>query len=376
MKAALFTDSYLPNTDGVVSSILALRRGLRASGHDWAIFAPDSPGYRDPPDDQVHRFKAFKFPPYPDYRAAIFPYAIPACIAKKENLALVHSKAMATMAIAAYKFARRSRLPSVASVETMIPDGVHYLSRDARVQAAARSFTWGYMRWLYSHFDLVTAPSAHTQGILLQNGIGSTVMPSPIDTGVFAPDAKSGLAARRELGLGKSKVILSVGRVVKEKNYDFLLRAAKKVRDPNVKFLVVGKGPYLETLKSEAKRLGVSGKFTFVGYIVSKEKLISYYNSADAFVFPSKFETQGLTLLEAFACGKPAVAMGGTPMEEILSDGRNGYLFSDDESECAEKLQKCLQNSLRFAPYARKAALQYSIPTVTKRLVTLYKSLL
>ena len=44
MKAALFTDSYLPNTDGVVSSILAYKRGLEAAGHGWVVFAPDAPG--------------------------------------------------------------------------------------------------------------------------------------------------------------------------------------------------------------------------------------------------------------------------------------------------------------------------------------------
>ena len=146
MKAALFTDTYLPNTDGVVSSILTLRRGLRAAGHEWVIFAPDSPGYADPPGDPVHRFRAFNFPPYPDYRAAIFPILVPASLAKKEKLELVHSKAMTSMAIAAYMFARRARIPCVGTVETMIPDGMYYLSKDLRVQGMARNFTWGYMK--------------------------------------------------------------------------------------------------------------------------------------------------------------------------------------------------------------------------------------
>ncbi|MEI8080182.1 MAG: glycosyltransferase, partial [bacterium] len=153
MKAALFTDSYLPNTDGVVSSILAYRSGLEAAGHKWAIFAPDAPGYKDAPGDEVLRFSGVKFPPYPEYRAVLFPYSISAKTAKKHGISLVHSKAMMSMGVAGYSFARRAHLPCMASMETMIPDGVHYLSRNRHVQAFGKDFAWSYLKWLYSHYD-------------------------------------------------------------------------------------------------------------------------------------------------------------------------------------------------------------------------------
>jgi len=376
MKAALFTDSYLPNTDGVVSSILAYRRGLGAAGHKWAIFAPDAPGYADAPGDEVLRFSAVKFPPYPEYRAVLFPYSISAKTAQKHKIELVHSKAMMTMGVAAYSFARRAHLPCMASVETMIPDGVHYISKDANIQAFGKKFAWSYLKWLYSHFDLVTAPSEHTKARLARHGIEAEVLPSPVDTGRFKPNAASGAKVRREIGAGKQKIILSVGRVVREKNYDFILRTAKVMRGDDVKFVVVGRGPYLERLKQEAARLGVAHMFHFAGFILTKEKLIDYYNAADAFVFASRFETQGLTLLEAFACGKPAAVLEGTAMEEMLASGKNGYLFSEDEKECAEKLEKCIRGGKKLADGARKTALLYSVPKCTGRLVGLYSRLL
>jgi len=377
MKAALFTDSYLPNTDGVVSAILAYRRGLEAAGHKWVIFAPDAPGYKDAPGDEVLRFAGMKFPPYPEYRAALFPYAISEKTAQKHGIQLVHSKAMATMGIAAYKFARRSHLPCMASVETMIPDGVHYLSKDASIQAFGKKFAWSYLKWMYSHYDLVTAPSEHTKARLARHGIEAEVLPSPIDTNRFKPNASGGAQVRRELGYTKkTKLVLSVGRVVKEKNYDFLLRAAKKTRDPSVRFLIVGKGPYLDTLKRKAAAAGVAQKFHFTGFILTKDKLIDYYNAADAFVFASKFETQGLTLLEAFACAKPVAVLEGTAMEELVREGKNGYLFSDSEEKCVEALMKCIEQKKRLAPCARKTALEYSIPRLTAKMVGLYKRLL
>jgi 1,2-diacylglycerol 3-alpha-glucosyltransferase len=265
----------------------------------------------------------------------------------------------------------------MASVETMIPDGVHYLSKSKSVQAFGRKFAWSYLKWLYSHFDLVTAPSKHTQSRLLRHDIESVVLPSPIDVHRFKPNPKGGEVVRREHGYTKkTNLILSVGRVVKEKNYDFMLRAAACSRDLDMRFLIVGKGPYLDTLKKEAERLGISRKVQFTGYILAKEKLVDYYNAADAFIFASKFETQGLTLLEAFACGKPAAVLEGTAMEELIKNGKNGYLFSESESDCVEKLQQCIEGKKRLTPGARRTALSYSVPECTKKLVKLYQSLL
>jgi 1,2-diacylglycerol 3-alpha-glucosyltransferase len=359
----------------VVTSILSLQKGLGKLGHSYSIFAPDSPGYTDKKGESIHRFHAVKFPPYPDYRAAIFPYAIPSSIAREEKLAVVHSKAMATMAIGAYKFAHRCHLPSVASVETMIPEGVHYISNSKFVQSAGREFSWAYLRWLYSHFDLVTAPSKNTQAKLLEQKISSVVAPSPIDTNRFSPDKKAGQRIRKKLGIGKEKMVLSVGRVVKEKNYDLLLAAAKQMKNDGVKFVVVGKGPYLERLKKNAVHDGVNSLFTFTGYVPDSD-LAAYYNAADAFAFPSPFETQGLTLLEAFACGKPACALEGTPMDEFIRSGKNGFTFSDDPSDLKEKILACISKSRAMSTSSRKTALDYSIPNIAKNWVSIYKSLL
>ena len=71
MNIALFTDSYLPTRDGVVSSILAYRQGLEAAGHRMLIFAPELDGAKK--EAGVFRYASVKFPPYPEYRAAIFP---------------------------------------------------------------------------------------------------------------------------------------------------------------------------------------------------------------------------------------------------------------------------------------------------------------
>lgn len=371
MRIALFTDSYKPNTDGVVSSILAYKAGLEKKRHSLYIFAPDAVGQQK--ERNVYRYASLPFPPYPEYRAPIFPY-VSADIAKKDGIKLVHSKAMVGMGLAAISFASRANLPSMASLETMVPDGVHYISKNGEVQKFGKKLAWGYLRWFYSNFDLVTSPSRHSQAIMEQNGIRSTVLPSPIDTGRFKPNGK-GEAVRKSLGLSGKRVVVSVGRVVREKNYSFLIKVAKMMRNSDAAFLIVGKGPYLEDLKREVAQADLSGMFHFAGF-VPDAKLVDYYNASDAFVFPSQFETQGLTLLEAFSCGKAACVLEGTPMEELVREGKNGYVFSKDEKECAEKLEECLQKGSRLSAAARKTALHYSIPKCTDRLLKAYRKLL
>ena len=280
---------------------------------------------------------------------------------------------MMTLGLSAAWFSKRASLPAMASVETMIPDGVHYILPIKQAEGLGKAAAWAYLRWLYSNFRLVTAPSKHTQRLLAEHGIESTVLPSPVDTERFKP-GKGGAMVRKQLGLGGKKVVLSLGRVVKEKNYSFLLKVARRMQG-EATFLVAGRGPYLEELRREVASSGLADTVRFAGF-VPEELLPDYYNCADALLFPSKFETQGLTMLEAFACGKPACVLKGTPMEENMRQGKNGCAFSEDEADCAEKLAACLSNGKGMAQAARKTALEYSIPSCTARLLETYRKLL
>jgi len=373
MRIALFTDTYLPNTDGVVSSILAYRQGMRKAGHDILVFAPGST--KGEMERNVYRYSGVVFPPYPDYCVPLFPN-IPPELLKKEKVNIIHSKAMATMGLAARSLSKAAKIPSVASLETMIPEGTHYIIpiRNGAIEGFGRQVGWAYLRWFYSGFDLVTSPSRHTQRIMSENNIESVVLPSPIDTDKFEPN-KNGAAVKRKLRLSGKRVIASVGRVVKEKNYDFLLSVANEMKSDDSVFMIVGKGPYLSELKEKVVKEGLDKKFFFTGFVQGNQ-LVDYYNAADCFIFPSKFETQGLSALEALSCGKPACVMENTPMAEVVHEGRNGAIFSGDPEECAEKLAECLSKGERMAPACRKSALSYSIPACTKRLLSIYGKLL
>jgi glycosyltransferase involved in cell wall biosynthesis len=118
----------------------------------------------------------------------------------------------------------------------------------------------------------------------------------------------------------KSTVVLTVRRLVYKNGVDTLLEAAALAvkKNPNIVFLVVGKGPDQNSVKDRAAQLGIERNFLLAGF-VSDEDLPSYYNAADFFVLPSK-SGEGLPLvaLEAMACGLPVIATNVGGIREVL----------------------------------------------------------
>jgi len=163
--------------------------------------------------------------------------------------------------------------------------------------------TWLYVRWFHrcSRKVLVT-----TKSIARQLGLRNCIVwGRGVDTNLFHPDGFD----KRPHG----KTIITVGRVSKDKNLDDFCRIQ------GYRKILVGDGPYLGTLKSRYPDV------EFTGY-VPHDQLRNKYNEADVFVFPSKFDTFGLVILEAMACGLPVVAYDVPSPNDIIQDGLTGYL--------------------------------------------------
>lgn len=142
----------------------------------------------------------------------------------------------------------------------------------------------------------------------------------------------------------EARVILSVGRLVERKGFEYLIGAMASLRNdfPSVKLLIAGYGPREEHLKSLAIEMKLEDSVVFTGE-VSEEELLACYSRADVFVLPaivdSKGDTEGLgvVLLEAMAAGKPVVAtkVGGIP--EAVVDGETGMLVEPKNSAALGK---------------------------------------
>ena len=379
MRIAFYTDTYLPNRDGVVTSILTFRRGLEEKGHEVCIFASgSSKAKKENEDPDVFFHLSTPFKPYPQYRIALFPFLSQMKL-KKMGVEIVHSHGMATMGLAAERAARSLGVPYVGTLHTLIPNATHYVAPGTgRIKAAAESLAWNYLKWYYNKCDAAVAPSQIVRTMMEEHGIRNVrTIPNGIDVKRLNPSVKEG-PVRDWWKLRGKKVIMHFGRLVLEKNIKLLIDSALMVLEdePDARFLIVGTGPAAQHYRELARKKGVDKYFTFTGFIEDK-RVPSYYACADAVTVPSKFETQGLVTLEAMACGKAVAGADYLATREIIKDGENGYLFNpDDPDDCAKKLVAALHASRKLKHNARKTAEGYSIGKCTDKLLALYKELM
>lgn len=375
MRIAFFTDTYHPAMDGVVRSVDVFGASLRRKGHAVKIFAP-APPHKADREGGVSYAPSVSFPAYPQYRIPVHTFGV-AADAKKFNPDVIHSHAMARMGLAARDAAKSLRAPLVGTFHTLLPQATHYIMPLPSLRPWTGRRLWDYLRWFYSPFDTVLAPSRFMQKELAERQIPSVVLPTPIDTAEFCPEKKN---AKKEGGSGQpAATILFVGRVAREKNLDFLLKLEQtpswmrwRREEPRLRLLIAGDGPYRHELEQKVRHLPPSHSVRLMGRVSEKE-LVQLYRTAACVIQPSKFETQGLTALEAMACGTPVAVMEGTALAEVVEPGKNGELFGEDAGAAVLTLQKVVERRAKYSKAARQKAMEYSVAKCTKKLIGVYK---
>jgi len=197
-----------------------------------------------------------------------------------------------------------------------------------------------------------------------------------VDPERFHPGNR-GQGIRTKWGLNGHDVLLHVGRVAPEKNLTTLINAFPKVLEanPDTKLLIVGTGPYIEKYYDLVRHLGLSGDVIFTGFVPDAD-LPKYYAAADAFAIASKFETQGLVVLEALASGRPVAGANYRAIPEFVREGVNGALFEpNDVRGCAAAILRCLREPDGMREAARETALRFSVERCTRRLERVYDRL-
>ena len=367
MRIAMMTDSYFPTRDGVVTSIEATRKALETKGHDVLIIAPD-PGKNDRMEG-VHYLPARKFKGYDGYFVPIYP-SDKISLLRSLDVDVIHVHGIALMAIKAMSAARALRKPVVITFHTMIGDTLEYYSPVPIPAPILEKLAWIYLRSLLRRADGIIAPTASTASELRRNGVTARemrIVPTGIDTVRFSTDA-DGQRIRERYGL-KGKTAIHVGRMSYEKNIDVVLRAAAEIDD--LTLMIVGKGPARSDFEGLAKELGISDRVIFTGF-VPDEELPEYYAAADVAVSASKFETQGLSVLEAMSCGLPVACTKDRAFEDFIVDRENGIFFEGGASECAAAIRECLSSGDALRAGARGAAETFSLSASADAHIALY----
>jgi 1,2-diacylglycerol 3-alpha-glucosyltransferase len=373
MHIAMFTDSYLPARDGVVSSILLTKAGLERQGHKVTVFAPEPEnGHRE---DGVQYFRSISYKRYPGY--TISPFPTNKCeILRDLEVDVIHTHGVLFMAVRSMFAARTLEIPIVVSFHTMVTDAAKYYAPVPIPDWVTNRLFWIYLRQLLERADSVVAPSAAIRTELLTYAPAMhriEVIPTGVDCQRFNPEVDGSLI-RARYGLEGKKVLLHIGRIAWEKNLDLVIDGFEELsrEDPLVRLLIVGNGPAKDHYMDLVTSKGLDDRVTFTGFIADDE-LPQIYAACDASVIASKFETQGLVGLEAMASGRPVAGINYRAVREMIRDGENGHVFEEDPSSCARAMRLTLENSASLGPKARRFAMGYSVELSVKKLEELYE---
>ncbi|MCL2057336.1 MAG: glycosyltransferase [Oscillospiraceae bacterium] len=351
MKIALFTETYVPDINGVAMHVKTLRLGLEAMGHEVLVICADKHCKHHYIQDGVLRCPSIEVKRFYGFGAAA-PYSRRRLkLVREFGPDIIHIHHEFGIGLSGIMYAKLYKKPLVYTLHTMYDDYVAYVTGGAFL-GAARKISHKYERFIARRATVLTGPSRKCGEYFRRIGVEKevNVIPNSADLELFdyakiSNAQKAGL--REKLNIPENRTAACwAGRMGKEKSVDTLLEywAQCFCGDESFHLLLMGDGPCRAELEALAEKLGIRGNVTFTGMIANHD-LPPYYAISDVFVSASLSEMNSISMLEGMACGLPVMQRYDELNADQILSGVNGCLF-----HTAEELESELRKLRRHTP--------------------------
>lgn len=326
MKIAYFSDTFCPQINGVVTSIINSSRILAEKGHKICIFTIKD---KDKGCDlKLHKnIKVIRYSSIDAFKYPGFELVVPDTLqcfkeVKKFNPDIIHIHTPTLLGWEGVICGKVLKVPVVGTYHTLVPDFLkHSPIPKLGDYEITKKIAWKYTNKFYEKCDVVTTPSEAMKKELIKNGLKGKieVVSNGVDLSLFH---------KRKRKSDRFK-ILYLGRISYEKNIDVVMKAVAEFAKKNrgFEFLVVGLGPDLENMKSLAEKLEILKFVRFPGPAKNIETPEIYSNS-NIFVTASTIETEGIVILEAMACGLPIIGVNARAIPDLIKNEKNGFVVN------------------------------------------------
>jgi glycosyltransferase involved in cell wall biosynthesis len=378
LHIAFFTNSYLPVVNGVVRSVAAFRDVLMKQCHNVFVFAQFDANYQDT-EPFIFRYPSLPLPLPGDIAAAIPVSPFMEQLIPSLKLDVIHTHHPILLGQTAARKAEELGLPLVFTFHTQYWEYTHYVPfPQETIQEFLKNAVHKWLRDFLQKCQHIVIPSESMREILVRDyGLQEryTVIPTGIDLEPYQCANRQSL--RKEQGWQDETVLISVGRLAPEKNWDTLLHAFARVypQHSDARLVLIGDGPARGALQSLASELGIAEHVTFTGALPFEE-VPCHLKAADLFAFASVTETQGLVTMEAMAAGLPTVAVNASGTRDIVEHGKQGFLVENDADALAKGIEKMLadpERRKRFSNSALKKARTFDINELGKQMMSVYE---
>ena len=344
MRIALFTETYLPHINGVVTHVKILRDGLLQQGHEVLVVTADYQTRHHYIKDGILHCPAIKSKRFYGYGVAS-PFSRRRLkLVQDFHPDIIHIHNEFGIGLSGIFAAKQLHVPLVYTLHTMYDDYLYYVA-PRHLLRAAKKVSHDYFRLLGNAATELTGPSPKCQEYFQQIGVKKdvNVIPNAVELDDFSPDrisAENKAAFRRRYQIPDDVMIACfVGRLGHEKSVDVLLDYWARTITPEDKIMlcIIGGGPVQEELEQQAKDLGIGSMVVFTG-AVPHDQMPPYYASCDVYVTASLSDTNSIAMLEGMATGLPVLRRYDALNENVdqVRDGVNGYIFNSPEEMAAE----------------------------------------
>lgn len=375
LKVAIFTDNFFPAVGGTENAVFNLATALKNLGHEVLVVAPK---YKNCDDSayvfQVYRKASIKIDNNDNYALPFFSKKLRKAL---DDFApdIIHCHSQASMLSLAIKYAKKRDLPIISTMHTKFS---FCYKESAKLDIIVKPMLKSIGKKL-KKVDVVTSVSYSMKDEFLQYGFNGQfqVIKNGLSIKSFEPDEIQKFAQDKYDLKPNDNIFIFVGRITKVKNIQFILDTLEILNQngTNFKMIIVGDGNDLKHFKTVAEEKGIASKVLFLGKITDKKLLASLYLNANINIFPSIFDNDSLTIVEAAMYSTPSITIKDTGSSERLTDGENGFVVENNPKAMAERITELLldKHQIEKAGQNAKNQLVKSWEDVTQEYLKLYK---
>lgn len=381
MKVAQITPSFYPIVGGVERHVLQISKLLQKQGYDVEILTSHTRKGETKNYEVMFGIKVFRFRIWGSLGdfGKIWPGFTFRLLKGNYDLIHVHNYRHFHTLIALI-ISKIKKIPCVLTTHS--PFHPSYV----RKRLISRLFVSFYDRILRNVIDkffskVIVITSSEKKYFIHLPAEKLCVVPNGISSEYFSETKKEVLRRiRNKFKISKKDtVFLFVGRIHPTKGLEFLLQALSKIRKIDYKLIIAGPivdRRYYKKLVRLIRKIGLRKKIIFTGFIDEKEK-IGLYDVSKIILLPSIYEPFGIVILEAFARGKPVIAVDSDGPRFLIKNGENGFLvkYGDQEKlvECIKLLLRSKELYEKIRVNNRRKAKQFTWDKIVKKLIKIYE---
>lgn len=385
MRIAIFTETYLPDANGVATHIKTLKDGLEALGHQVLIVKADASSHRNYIDNDVMHCPAVTSKKLYNYSLAS-PLSLKRLKMLKEwNPDIIHIQNEFGIGLSGIYIAKILKKPLVYTLHTMYDDYIYYIAHKPFVPMITKA-SHRYFRKIANNASAITGASKKIEEYLNKEcGVKQPVniIPNAVELDIFDESKldRDKISALKEKYHITDDISASCfcGRLGQEKSVDVLLKYWKEqVKSVDkMRLFIFGDGPAREELLQLTKSLGIEDQVVFTGKIQHSE-LPAYYALCNNYITCSLSENYSISMLEAMASGLPVIHLYDEKNECQLIEGVNGFVFHDSEEmySILKKLQSfSAEEQKKFSDNIKLSIQKSGSVDMAKYIIAIYSNL-